>query len=99
MNKAPESYLNCKRPEIQEAMHLESPDGNMTIGEAIESLKKKGYFAPRPRPWKLGFRDRGMGRGDFAVIDCFGDLVAEVESQADAELIISAVNSNKDGKE
>ena len=92
-NKAPKSYIDCKRPELQEAMLLESPDGNMTVGEAIESLKKKGYFTPHPRPWKLGFQNRGLGRSVFAVLDFFGDLVAEVESQTDAELIISAVNS------
>ena len=89
MDKPPESYLDCKRPPILEAIRLE---GDMTMGEAMASLEKKGYYTARPRPWGLGFRDRGMGRGDFAVLDCFGDLVAEVQSQADAELIISAVN-------
>jgi len=63
------------------------------MSEALESLKKKGYFTPRPRPWKLGYRDRGLGRGDFAVLDRFGDLVAEVANKEDAELIISAVNA------
>ncbi len=89
MDKAPKSYLNCKRPPLQEAMLLE---GDVTMAEAIESLKRKGYFTARPRPWKLGFRDRGLGRGDFAVLDRFGDVVVEIESQADAELIISSVN-------
>ena len=95
MKKAPKSYLNHRRPPIQEAIRLE---GDVTIGEASESLEKKGYYTPRPRPWKLGFRDRGLGRGDFAVLDRFGDLVAEVESRTDAELIISAVNISKDDK-
>lgn len=39
----------------------------MTIEEATASLERKGYFTARPRPWKLGFRDRGLGREDFAV--------------------------------
>ena len=95
MNKAPKSYLNRRRPPIIEAIKME---GDMTMGEAVESLQKKGYYTPRPRPWKLGYRDRGLGRGDFAVLDRFGDLVAEVESQTDAELIISAVNAGEDDK-
>ena len=90
MEKAPESYLDCRRPPLQEALRLE---GNMTVLEAVDSLERKGYFTPRPRPWKLGYRDRGLGRGDFAVLDCFGDVVVEVPTQPDAELIISAVNA------
>lgn len=73
-------------------------EGDVSMDEALKSLKQKGYFSPRPRPWQLGFRDRGLGRGDFAVLDRFGDLVAEV-SKEDAELIISAVNAKKDGEE
>ena len=95
MDKAQKSYLDCKRPPTLEAIRLE---GDMTIGEAVESLQRKGYYTVRPRPWKLGFRDRGMGRGDFAVLDRFGDLVAEVVSQADAEFIISAVNASEGDK-
>lgn len=95
MDRAPDSYLDCRRPPIAEAMRLE---GDMPIIEAIESLEKKGYFTPRPRPWKLGFRDRGLGRQDFAVLDHFGDLVVEVGRLADAELIVSAVNANKGDK-
>jgi len=90
VSKAPKSYLNRRRPPIAKAIDLE---GNMPMSEALESLKKKGYFTPRPRPWKLGYRDRGLGRGDFAVLDRFGDLVAEVANKEDAELIISAVNA------
>ena len=48
--------------------------------------------APR---WHLGFRDRGLGRGDFAVLDQKGDVVIEVSDREIAELIISAVNSYK----
>ncbi len=91
MSRAPKSYLNRKRPPILEAIKLE---GAMTMYEAMESLEKKGYYTPRPRPWKLGYRGRGLGNGDFAVLDRFGDLVVEVDSKADAELIISAVNTN-----
>jgi len=67
----------------------------VTIEEAIASLERKGYFTPRPRPWKLGFRDRGLGRGDFAVLDRFGGLVAETLQRADAELIIVAANAHR----
>jgi hypothetical protein len=69
------------------------------VGDAVESLEKKGYFTPRPRPWKLGFRDRGLGREDFAVLDRFGDLVVEVENKVDAELIILAVNAHTISRE
>ncbi len=89
MSKAPKSYLDCKRPPVREAMLLE---GDISMSEAADSLERKGYFTPRPRPWHLGFRDRGLGHGDFAVLDRFGDLVCEVSNRADAELIISAVN-------
>lgn len=92
MKRAPESYLDCKRPSLVEAIRLE---GDMTIGEAAKSLEKKGYYTARPRPWSLGFRDRGHARGDFAVLDKFGDVVVEVPNQSDAELIISAVNAYK----
>lgn len=96
MNKAPDSYLDCKRPPIEEALRLE---GDMTMGEATDSLEKKGYFTPRPRPWRLGCRDRGIGRVDFAVLDRFGDVVVEVPSQSDGEFIISAVNSHTTQRE
>lgn len=90
MPNAPESYLVQRRPPLLEAIRAE---GNMTIEEATASLERKGYFTARPRPWKLGFRDRGLGRGGFAVLDRFGDLVAETPERADAELIIAAVNA------
>jgi len=92
MGKAPRSYLNRRRPPISEAVCLE---GDMSVSEAVKSLERKAYFTPRPRPWKLGYRDRGLGRQDYAVLDRFRDLVAEVVSRADAELIISAVNKPK----
>jgi hypothetical protein len=63
-----------------------------TIDEALASLERKGYFEPPPGPWKLGVQDRGMGRANFAVLDRFGDLVVEVKDRFTAELIISAVN-------
>ena len=89
MPNAPGSYVDQRRPPLLEALKAE---GDMTLGEATVSLERKGYFTPRPRPWQLGFRDRGHGRGDFAVLDRFGDLVAEIRERADAELIIEAVN-------
>jgi hypothetical protein len=92
MPNAPESYLDQRRPPLLEALKAE---GDMTLEEAMASLERKGYFTPRPRPWKLGFHDRGLGRGDFAVLDCFGDLVAETPNRKDAEFIIAAANAHK----
>ena len=92
MAKEVRSYKNRKRPPIKDAMLAE---GKVTIEEALTSLERKGYFTARPRPWTLGFRDRGLGYGDFAVLDRFGDLVAETPQRADAELIIAAVNAYK----
>lgn len=92
MNKAPESYLDTSRPSLLEAMRLEGG----TPEAAVASLEKKGYFTPPPRPWNLGFNDRGMGRGIYAVLDKFGNLVVEAPSQVVAEYIIAAVNSYKE---
>ena len=92
MLNTPESYLDERRPPLLDAIRAE---GDVTIEEATASLERKGYFTARPRPWKLGFRDRGLGRGDFAVLDRFGDLVAETPERADAEMIIEAVNAYK----
>ena len=96
MRIAPKSYLNRRRLPILEAIDLE---GNMSISDALESLQRKGYYSPRPRPWKLGFSDRGLGRGDFAILDHFGDLVAKVENYADAELIVFVVNNAKHARQ
>ena len=90
MPNAPESYLDERRPPLLDAIRAE---GDVTIEEATTSLERKGYFTARPRPWTLGFHDRGLGHGDFAVLDRFGDLVAETPGRADAELIIEAVNA------
>lgn len=92
MPKAPKSYENRKRPPLADAIRVE---GDVTVEQAIASLERKGYFTARPRPWKLGFHDRGLGHGDFAVLDHFGDLVAKTPQRADAELIIAAVNAYK----
>jgi len=91
MSKAPESYLDAKRPPLQEAMVLEGG----TINEVIASLERKGYFEPPPGPWQLGIQDRGMGRSNFAVLDRFNDLVVEAKDRPTAELIISAVNTQR----
>ena len=92
MPNAPESYLNERRPPLLDAIRAE---GNVTIENAVASLKRKGYFTARPRPWKLGFHDRGLDHRDFAVLDRFDDLVAEIPERANAELIIEAVNAHK----
>ncbi len=86
---APDSYLDHKRPPLREALVLEGG----TWSEAIASLERKGYFTAPPRPWTLGFKDRGHGRNDYAVLDKFGDLVAEAENRETAGFIIKAVNS------
>lgn len=93
MPKAPKSYVDQQRPPLRDAIMAE--EGDVTIKEALVSLKNKGYFTARPRPWKLGFHERGLGHGDFAVVDRFGDLVAEISQLADALLIIEAVNAYK----
>jgi hypothetical protein len=92
MSNVPESYLDCKRPPLLEAIELEGGTPN----EACASLEWKGYFTPPPRPWSLGFKDRGMGRGDYAVLDRFGYVVVEAPNQVTAELIINAVNNHKE---
>ena len=90
MPKAPESYVDQRRPPITEALRAE---GDVTVIEAIASLERKGYFSARPRPWQLGVRDRGHGHYSYAVLDCFGDVVVEGLERVDAELIIAAVNA------
>ena len=92
MPNTPESYVDRQRPTLMDAIRAE---GDVTIAEATASLERKGYYTARPRPWMLGFRDRGLGHGDFAVLDRFGDLVAETSQRADAELIIAAANTYK----
>ncbi len=87
---APESYLNERRPPLEEALAAEG----LPFIEAMESLKRKGYFTPKPRPWQLGYQDRGHGRGDYAVLDRYGDVVTEKLSREDAEFIIAAANAH-----
>ncbi len=94
--RAPKSYRNTRRLPLLEALALEGGSDE----EAADSLERKGYFEPPPRPWKLGFDDRGQGRKSFAVLDRFGDLVVEVTSQstakgnmATAQLIMAMVNA------
>ncbi len=96
MPNPPELYLNERRPPLLEAIRAESEvNESMTFEEAVASLESKGYFTPRPGPWKLGFQDRGMGHGDYGVLDRFGDVVAESLGREDAELIVAAVNAYK----
>ena len=92
MPKAPSSYKNRQRPSLLDAVKAE---GKVTAEKALASLERKGYFTAQPRPWALGFHDRGLGHGDFAVLDSFGDLVDATPQRADAELIIAAVNAYK----
>ena len=92
MPKAPKSYVNHRRPPLIEALEAE---GAVNLKEATDSLTDKGYFTSKPRPWKIGFFDRGHGRRNYAVLDRFGDLVAETPNSEDAELIVVAVNTFK----
>ncbi len=92
MKRAPKSYLNRRRPNLLNAVNL---GGKATVEEALESLEKKGYFTSPPRPWKLGYRDRGLGREDYGILDRFGDVVIEGVSKETAELIIKAVNQHE----
>ena len=91
MANAPNSYRNQRRPPLGEALKLESG----TLREVTQTLVRKGYFTPRPRPWQLGEHNRGLGRHTWAVLDYFGDVVAEKLERLDAELIIAAVNAYK----
>lgn len=70
-------------------------EGDVPLVEALASLRRKDYFTPRPRPWKLGVRNRGHGHVDYGVLDCFDDSVVENLERADAELIVAAVNAYK----
>jgi hypothetical protein len=88
MGKPPESYLDAKRPPLQEAMVLEGG----TINEAIASLKRKGYFELPPGPWQLRGKNQGENKISYDILDCFGDFVARPDSRSIAELIVSAVN-------
>ncbi|MFA6131943.1 MAG: hypothetical protein WC702_02640 [Patescibacteria group bacterium] len=85
--------MNERRPPLLEALRAE---GSVPPEKAMASLEAKGYFTPRPRPWRLGYCDRGFGHGTHAVLDRFGDPVAEHLMPADAELIIKAVNAYKE---
>lgn len=89
MRKAPESYLDHQRLPLLEALALEGG----TIEEATVSLRQKGYFTAPPRPWMIGFKDRGLGRGGLAVLDKFGDLVVETPNRETAEFIVEAINA------
>ncbi len=93
MPKAPKSYVDKRRPPLFKALRAE---GCASMEEALASLVRKGYFTAKPRPWKIGFRDRGLGHGDYGILDRFGGLIADLgSSQADAELIVAAVNAYK----
>ncbi len=88
MEKAPDSYLDNRRPPLREALVLEGG----TVSEATEALQRKGYFTPPPRPWVPGSFDRGFGRKSFAVLDKFGDVVVEAPNLEIVTLIVEAVN-------
>ena len=87
--EVPGSYTDSRRPSLLEALQLKGG----TMEEAYASLEQKGYFTPPPRPWRLGFQDRGMGRRDYAVLDKFGDPVVQAPNRIVAEFIIKAVNN------
>jgi hypothetical protein len=43
--------------------------------------------------WAVGFKDRGLGHGDFAVLTKDGTLIAECPTKEIAEYIVSIHNS------
>lgn len=91
----PVSYLDAPRPDVNEAFDMETqanPDLK-TMDEVWEVLKKKGFFTPNPRPWAIGFRDRGHGHGDYGVMDKFGKVIIENILYENAVLIVDAVNA------
>lgn len=90
MQEAPDSYKDRRRPPLLDAIRAE---GDVSIKAAMAALERKGYFEPRPRPWSVGFRDRGLGRGDYAVLDRFGDVVTGPLERVDANLIVAAINA------
>lgn len=90
MKKAPDSYFDSPRPHLTDAIELEEG----TLQERIDSLISKGYYSPQSRPWSLGISNRGLGRGDYAVLDKFGNVVGEFgDKRETAEAIIEAVNA------
>lgn len=89
------SYRNRRRPTLDQAILAE---GNVTLVDASIALTRKQYFTPHPRPWQLGTHNQGHGRGNIAVLDRFGDLVATTPHFEDATLIIAAVNSYRRNK-
>lgn len=91
MDKAPESYLNARRPPVKDALELEKG----SIEERVKALDRKGYFTPPPGPWSVGRQDRGFGHYDYAVLDCFGDVVVEAKNEDTAQLIVAAVNAHR----
>ena len=77
---------------------------DITQKKCIVFLERKLKFMPEKkaldsyidaRPWQLGFKDRGHGHGDYAILDRSGDLVAEMPDGVTAELVINAVNEFK----
>ncbi|MBP6886291.1 MAG: hypothetical protein KBC02_03575 [Candidatus Pacebacteria bacterium] len=96
--RAPISYRNRRRPPLFEAMQLENTEpitSRDVNDDTLARLERKGFFSPRPWPWRIGFRDRGHGHGDYAIIDRFGDPVAENISLADIKIILKAMRSLK----
>ncbi len=90
-HSAPESHFDALQPIPAGALAI---GDSLPVDQAVESVRGDS-LAPKPRPWQLGYHDRGLGRGDYAVLDRFGEVVIEKLSRKDAELIIAAVNAYK----
>ena len=67
-------------------------DENAQIDKMIEE-QEAATAARLMRPWHLGFKDRGMGYGDFAVLTAAGDIVAEVTGKQTANRVIDDHNA------
>lgn len=65
------------------------------IGKAYQDAEKEeAKIAARlDQPWHLGFKSRGMGYGDFAVMTHDGDIVTETTGKQPADRIIDDHNA------
>jgi len=82
---APESYLDERRPSLEDAIRLEG----VPIEQAIVILSRKGYFTPPPRPWKVERVEVEKGT-NWVVVDRYGDPVVTASNRMTAVFIASA---------
>ena len=66
----------------------------MTLAEAALAKHKKSVRALLGAKWSVGFKDRGLGHGDFAVLTKIGELVVECPNKEIANHIVRLHNSD-----